>query len=258
MRLSLALLLPAIAGVAQAATAFVQGLAYGELFDNDALKNRHGLVITPRQLRLVVAANLDLSQYHALTDESREIDTTTVDVINQLVQKDQRTLYDDIDDLAALDPGRYLAVVRGSSEEIEAFKKWNRKNVKRGFPFSLPESSVRLEDLDRLVADLKTQAETTDSEIYEFDLSVRIIHYTLHSYSNHIIEPRCQHRVAVALKQVPMELHKHHHSHTHRHNHRLPCPGQRLWHLHHAKCRLRKAPIRGSNVRILLYPLCLF
>ena len=178
MRLSLTLLMPAIAGVAQATTASVQGLIYGQRLD--APKNGNGLVITPRQLRLAVAANLDLSQYHALTSESSEVDSDTVEVINTLVQKDVRTLYDDIDDWAETQPRRCLAVVRGSSKEIDEFVKHHRKHAEKAyhmqnpFSFSVPESSVRLSDMDRLVEDLKVQAATTDSEVLEFDLSVCI------------------------------------------------------------------------------------
>lgn len=176
MRLSLTLLIPAIAVVAQATKASVQGLIYGQRLD--APKDSNGLVLTPGQLRLVIAANLDLSQYHALTSESSEVDSDTVEAINTLVQKDVRTLYDDIDDWAEMEPRRYLAVVRGSSKKIDEFAQHHRKDAEKAYhmqnpySFSIPESSVRLSDMDRLIEDLKVQAATTDSEVLEFDLSV--------------------------------------------------------------------------------------
>lgn len=169
MRLSLALLLPAMAGVAQAATASIQGMVYWpSIF---VPKDGEELVLTPKQLRLVLAGQLDLSQYHALTEgSSGKVAPATVDILNTLVGGQDQLLGD-----GSAERGRNLMIFRGNSEQIEKLKNSpdGKHNQETSYSFSVPESSVRLEDLDRLIADLKIQATSTDSTIHEFDLSVR-------------------------------------------------------------------------------------
>lgn len=169
MRLSFALLLPAMAGVAHAATPSIQGMIYWPSIS--VPKDGEELVLTPKQLRLVLAGQLDLSQYHALTEgSSGKTDPTTLDIINRLVDGQERLLDDE-----SAERGRNLIIFRGNSEQIEKLKNSpnGKHNLELSYSYSVPESSVRLEDLDRLIADLKIQAAAADSTIHEFDLSVR-------------------------------------------------------------------------------------
>lgn len=182
MRLSLALLLPAIAGVAHAATASIQGMVYWPGIS--VPKDGEELVLTPKQLRLVLAGQLDLSQYHALTEvSSGKIDPATLDIINRLVGGQEQLLDDE-----SAERGRNLIIFRGNSEQIEKLKNSadGKHNLETSYPFSVAESSVCLEDLDRLVADLKIQAAITDSTIHEFDLSVRAALLFSTGYSNYV------------------------------------------------------------------------
>lgn len=169
MRLSLALLVPAMAEVAHAATASIQGLVYWPSISLPEVSE--DLVLTPKQLRLVLAGQLDLSQYHALTEgSSGKIDSATLDIINRLVGGQEQLLDDE-----STERGRSLMIFRGNSEQIEKLKNSadGKHNLETSYPFSVAEASVRLEDLDRLIADLKIQSAITDSTIHEFDLSVR-------------------------------------------------------------------------------------
>lgn len=169
MWLSFSLLLPALAGVAQAATASIQGMVYWPSIS--VPEDGEELVLTPKQFRLVLAGQLDLSQYHALTEgSSGKADSATLDLINRLVGGQEQLL----DDKSA-ERSRNLIVFRGNSEQIEKLKNGpdGKRNMEKSYSFSVPESSVRLEDLDRLIADLKIQAAATDSTIHEFNLSVR-------------------------------------------------------------------------------------
>ncbi|KFY18399.1 hypothetical protein V493_08646 [Pseudogymnoascus sp. VKM F-4281 (FW-2241)] len=62
MRLSLGLLLPAIAGVAHATSSRVDGF----VFTASKLLNDGSVTLTPEQVRVVLAQQLDVTQYHSL------------------------------------------------------------------------------------------------------------------------------------------------------------------------------------------------
>ena len=158
-----------MAGVAHAATASIQGMVNCPSIS--VPKDGEEQVLTPKQLRLVLAGQLGLSQYHALTEgSSGKIDPATLDIINRLVGGQEQLLDDE-----SAERGRNLMIFRGNNEQIEKLKNSadGKHHLESSYPFSVPESSVRLEDLDRLIADLKIQAAITDSTIHEFDLSVR-------------------------------------------------------------------------------------
>lgn len=85
MRLSLGLLLPALASAAQAAAPIE---AY--TFSASQPPTTETLDITPKQFRLVLAQRLGLARYHSIGD-GRDVDAETVQTINRFGR--QRSLF---------------------------------------------------------------------------------------------------------------------------------------------------------------------
>ncbi|KFY01057.1 hypothetical protein V490_01096 [Pseudogymnoascus sp. VKM F-3557] len=148
MRLSLGLLLPAIAGVAHAASPRVDGF----IFTASKELNAGSVYLTPEQVRVVLAQQLDVTQYHSLGAGDRS--EKELELINQFGGQHPK-LFDE--GVAGATSPRHLVVfldvtVEGS-KSLQA--KWNAKG--RTEPSFVMTGSPGSGSVQSLVRDIQQQ-----------------------------------------------------------------------------------------------------
>ncbi len=147
MRLSLGLLLPALAGVAHAASPPVDGY----ILSASKPKTAETVAVNSEQLRLVLAQQIGVSKYHNLHDAN------SLDIINSLSipQQHAPTLFGDLSDGQ---PKRLLIAFTGTDQELKDIKnEWLGDSVAPSFTLEdLKPPGVK--DYEALLRDMQTQA----------------------------------------------------------------------------------------------------
>lgn len=146
MRLSFGLLLPAIAGIAQAASESVEGF----IFTASKPRYPETLTLTPEQVRLVLAQQLDITQYHSLGSSE------ALEFVNKLGGSQQK-LFDD-NAIGTPSPRRLVVFLDSSPASTTASNlkaEWNTRGWE-GPSFGMPESAGST-SAEVLVGDMQKQ-----------------------------------------------------------------------------------------------------